>query len=119
MKINSSTSKILEREAELVHNYLDRLIDLIIDFTPDQILNFNETGSDRDQNIKYTFDFKGKDRVLEIKSTKINHPITIILAISASALNRQQLTSIVSKAWDDVKTRSNHQLVSNDKQLRY
>ena len=39
MKINSSTSKILEREAELVHNYLDRLIDLIIDFTPDQILN--------------------------------------------------------------------------------
>ena len=114
-----ATSKILEKEAELIYDYLDRLIDLIIDFTLDQILNFDETRFDWDQNIKYTFDFKGKDRVLEIKSTKINHPITIILAISASALNRQQLTSIVSKAWDDVKTRSNHQLVSNDKQLRY
>ena len=79
-----ATSKILEKEAELIYDYLDRLIDLIIDFTLDQILNFDETRFDWDQNIKYTFDFKGKDRVLGVKATKNNHPITILLAIRAN-----------------------------------
>ena len=59
-KINSSTSKILEKEAELFHDYLDRLIDLIIDFTPDQILNFDEIRFDWDKNINIHLILKGK-----------------------------------------------------------
>ena len=90
-KINSSRSKMLEKEAELVHDYLDRLIDLIIDFTPDEILSFDETRFDWNQNIKYPFDFKGTDRILGVKSIKINHLVTILLAIRANGKKTSSL----------------------------
>ncbi|CAG9311694.1 unnamed protein product [Blepharisma stoltei] len=82
-KINASSIKPIEKEAELVRQYLDDLASLLPQFVPSNIYNFDETRFDWDVKSKFTYDFKGTQRILGVQSAKMNHFITVMLMIRA------------------------------------
>ena len=83
-KVNASSLKGLEFEAKLVREYFDLFIPLLKPFKAEKILSFDETRYVWDPNIKYTYDFKGINRVLGVNSTKINHFITILFMVASN-----------------------------------
>lgn len=89
-KINVLRIKSLEKEAELVREFLDELIELLPDYHPSEILNFDEIKFEWDQDINHTYDFKGKVRIAGINSIKTNHAITILLAVSTDGRKFQR-----------------------------
>ncbi|CAG9320376.1 unnamed protein product [Blepharisma stoltei] len=82
-KVNASSLKPLEREAELVRDYPDELMPLLDIYPSSTIYNFDETRFDWDVCSKHTYDFKGAQRVVGIQSAKAKHSITVMLLIRA------------------------------------
>ncbi|CAG9321768.1 unnamed protein product [Blepharisma stoltei] len=85
-KINASSIKPLEKEAELVGQYLDDLEPLLRRYNPDSIFNFDDTRFEWDMSSKHTYDFKGAKRVVGVHSAKVGHAITVLLMIRADGL---------------------------------
>ncbi|CAG9334932.1 unnamed protein product [Blepharisma stoltei] len=79
-KVNASSLKPLEREAELVRDYLDELMNLL-DIYPSSIFTISMKPDSTGMSVAY--DFKGAQKVVGIQSAKAKHSITVMLLIRA------------------------------------